>query len=234
MKSYFLLIALASCVFLLAAAGIAAAEDHGDRVCLYKDDNFHGHEQCYRPGEQVSDLKKMEIRSIRVYGRARAMLYEDRDFRGHMMEFTANVPDVERIPLTGSKEFHDHIGSLRLTSAYSESSKVYEPDYSYERFKQFPSVERVDEGVCVYERSRYEGRSQCWTSGTDISDLNASNWGDRISSIRVFGHGRLIGYRESDFHGERIVIDHDTPDIGIFAMRSSGNWNHEISSLQVQ
>jgi len=61
MNRYFLLIALSSCLILLAVTGFAAAEDHGDRVCIYKHENFHGHEQCFRPGEQVSDLKHVDI-----------------------------------------------------------------------------------------------------------------------------------------------------------------------------
>src|ERR1051326_9504507 len=131
MNKYLLFILLAACFILLALPGVAAADDHGDRLCLYKHDNFHGHEQCYRPGDEVSDLKHADIESIRVYGHARAMLYEDRDFRGHMMQFNANIPDLKRVPLTGEKEFHDHVGSLRVTSdyAFNSSGKVYEPEY---------------------------------------------------------------------------------------------------------
>jgi hypothetical protein len=235
MNKYFFLIALSSCLILLAVSGFAAAEDHGDRVCIYNHEDFHGHEQCFRPGEQVSDLKHSDIESIRVYGHAHAMLYEDRDFRGHMMEFSANIPDVKRLPLTGSKEFHDHIGSLRVTSdsAYN-NGKFYEPDYRVGRFKPFPGPQTMDEGVCVYDRPKYEGQVQCWSSGTDISDLNSGNWGDRISSVRVFGNGRLLGFRDTDFRGDRIVVDHDVSDLSDRPMRFSGNWNHEISSLQVQ
>jgi hypothetical protein len=235
MNRYFLLISLSSCLILLAVAGFAAADDHGDRVCIYNHDNFHGHEQCFRPGEEVSDLKHADVESIRVYGHARAMLYEDRDFRGHMMEFSANIPDMKRVPLTGSREFRDHVGSLRVTSEYAyNNGKVYEPENRYGRFKPYPGPETIDEGVCVYDRPGYEGRVQCWTSGTDIPDLNSGNWGDKISSIRVFGHGRLLGFRDPDFRGERVVVDHDVPDLSDYPMRVSGNWNHEISSLQVQ
>jgi hypothetical protein len=235
MNRYFLLIAISSCLILLAVAGFAAAEDHGDRVCIYNYDNFHGHEQCFRPGEEVSDLKHADVESVRVYGHAHAMLYEDRDFRGHMMEFSANIPNMKRVPLTGSREFHDHVGSLRVTSEYAyNSGKFYEPEYRYGRFKPYPAPETIDQGVCVYDRPGYEGRGQCWTSGTDIPDLNSRDWGDRISSIRVFGHGRLLGFRDPGFRGERVVVDHDVPDLSDYPMRVSGNWNHEISSLQVQ
>jgi hypothetical protein len=75
-----------------------------------------GHEQRYRPGDEVSGLKHADIASIRVFGHARAMLYEDRDFHGRMMDFTGDMPDLKRVPISGSKEWRDHIGSLRVTS----------------------------------------------------------------------------------------------------------------------
>jgi len=43
------------------------------------------------------------------------MLYEDRDFRGRMIDLSADVPDLKRV-LSGTKSFHEHIGSLRVTS----------------------------------------------------------------------------------------------------------------------
>src|SRR5437867_1909325 len=42
-------IVLSACLILLTLPASAAAEpDRGDRVCIYKHDNFHVHEQCYR------------------------------------------------------------------------------------------------------------------------------------------------------------------------------------------
>src|SRR5262245_57945956 len=126
--SLFLILSVV-CVILLALPGFAAKDrdDRGDRVCIYNDENFHGHEQCYRPGEQVSDLKKAKMESIRVYGRARAMLYEERDFRGRTMEFTTDIPDLKHVPMSGSKSWHEHVGSLRVTSdyAYDRDNRPY-------------------------------------------------------------------------------------------------------------
>jgi hypothetical protein len=234
MTKYFVFMFLGACFFLLALPGVAAAEDHGDRVCIYKHDNFQGHQQCFRPGESVSDLKNVDVGSIRVFGHARAMLYEDRDFRGHEMAFTGDMRDLRRLPVNGGKNWHDHVGSLRVMSDYaSDTSKLYIPDYDAGRFKPFFGTE-VDEGVCVYDRPNYEGRRQCWGSGTEISDLNSSNWQDKIASVRIFGHGSLVGFRDADFHGQEVFIDHDAPDLANVPMRFSGNWNHEISSLQVR
>ena len=171
MNRFALLLILGSCVVLLAAAGIAAAEDHGDRVCIYNHENFHGHEQCYRPGDEVSDLKHADIESIRVFGNVRAMVFEERDFRGSVVEFNSNIRDLKHVNLTGAKEL-DHVGSLRVISDVAfNSGKYYEPpDYAFVRSKPYPGTASIDEGVCVYERPRFEGRFQCWRSGTDVSD----------------------------------------------------------------
>src|SRR5579871_4860158 len=98
MNKSFVFIILASCFMLLVLAGVAAANDGSDKVCIYKNENFHGHEQCYRPGDEVSDLKHAEIGSIRVHGHARAMLYEDRDFNGHSIDFSTDVANLKRLP----------------------------------------------------------------------------------------------------------------------------------------
>ncbi len=45
----------------------------GDQVCVYKDINYFGAEQCYRLGEEINNLgnERDSISSIRVYGGAR-------------------------------------------------------------------------------------------------------------------------------------------------------------------
>ncbi len=243
MTKYSLFMILAACFILLILPAFAAARpDHGDRVCIYKHDDFHGHEQCYRPGEEVSDLKNVDVNSIRVFGHARVMLYEDRDFRGRTMELTGDMPNLSHVAMSGSKTWKDHVGSLRVLPeyAYYDRGTIYErghypppPDEIY-IFRSKPFLEIPQDGVCVYEKTRFEGRYQCWASNTDISDLSFANWKDKISSIRVFGHARLVGYKDTEFRGERITIDHDVSDLSDIPMRTAGNWNDEIRSLAVQ
>jgi hypothetical protein len=238
MTKYSLFFILSGCLILFALSAFAAAADHGDRVCIYKHDNFHGHEQCYRPGEEVSDLKHADVNSIRVFGHARAVIYEDRDFHGKMMEFSSDMPDLSRISISGGKSWHDHVGSLRVVS-----DSAYDRDRIYDKEHRAygivvpaypPTARIIDQGVCVFERPRFEGRSQCWSADTDISDLTFADWKDKISSVRVFGNARLLAYKDRDFRGDRIIIDHDVPDLRDYPQATSGNWNHEIASLEVR
>src|SRR5262249_18334992 len=91
----------------------------------------------------------------------------------------------------------------------------------------FRAEKKIDEGVCVYERPYYEGRFQCWASGTNISDLAPADWRDRIGSISVFGHARTAAYDRTGFRGDRLLIDHDVPDL-------RGDLKHEMFSVEVQ
>ena len=135
MRKFALLSVVAVCFTLIALPAFAKHHDRGDRVCVYRNSGFHGHEQCYLPGEEVADLKHADVSSVRVYGHARAVLFEDRDFGGRMMEFSTSVPDLHRIPMSSSRSWNDHVGSLQVVSADQPIAPAPLPDepdpYSY-------------------------------------------------------------------------------------------------------
>jgi hypothetical protein len=112
MKKCFVLMLSAACFLLMGAFARAASYDRGDRICLYQGRNFHGYEQCYRPGQTAFDLKHVQVGSLRVYGQALVTLYEAPDFRGSMIELNGDIPDLEHIPLATSIDFREGIGSL--------------------------------------------------------------------------------------------------------------------------
>ena len=91
------------------------------------------------------------------------------------------------------------------------------------------------DGICVYERADYQGRSECWNADDEVRDLaRVGNWSDKISSIRVFGRTVAVFYRDIDLRGERLRVDHDIPDLAQVSMRGFGTWNDQISSLEVE
>ena len=93
----------------------------------------------------------------------------------------------------------------------------------------------VTDGICVYDRRDFHGRSECWSAGAGIRDLaTAGNWSDRISSIRVFGRAYAVAYRDVGFRGENIIIDRDIPDLAELSARKFRNWDRQISSLQIE
>jgi hypothetical protein len=222
-----------------------------DQVCVYKDINYQGPEQCYGAGE-VGDLgaTRKSISSIRVYGRATVTVYENTDFRGRSEQFTSDVADLGRQMISGNTAWSDHIDSLRVTG----SPGIFNAGRSGNTgaYSRNPQVPR--DGICVYESPNYQGRSQCWNQGQSISDLaRQDNWSGQTSSIRLFGRAIAVVYPEANYRGESMTVDRDIPDLAVVSARNRGNargqdnsdgrgrgnarglsWDDRIASIHVQ
>src|SRR5204863_6021975 len=87
-----------------------------DRVCLYQDIHYEGWAECYRPGDQVPTMRdhNNNVSSIRIYGRATIIVYDNTDFRGQSAEFTSDVPDLGLRSFIGSRSWSDKIGSFEV------------------------------------------------------------------------------------------------------------------------
>jgi len=217
----------------LAIPGAAqfSRSNNADRVCVYRDNNYNGREQCYYPGDEISDIRGAEISSIRIDGRAAVVVYEDRDFRGSTMEFRSNTPDLAQVSMSGSRAWNDRVGSLRIISS-SNSGRYDSRNDDYGRYGYPSTNEQASlDTVCIYEDPNYRGRSQCWSAGAAIPDL--SGWSDRISSIRV-GAARVMVFRDIRYQGDRLIIDRDIPNLSQLGLRNAASWNDQISSMQIQ
>jgi hypothetical protein len=251
----FSILTLIVIVGLCAISGVDAAaqyraNDRGrgdrDRVCVYKDINYQGPEQCYAAGDQIDNLgaQRKSISSIRVYGRAAITVFENTGFRGHSTEFNSDVSDLGQRTMAGNTTWSDHIDSLRISQLAGSANGNDRRNPSDLRRDQ-PRQPR--DGVCVYDRANYEGRSECWNQGRDISDLaSQGNWNGQISSIRLFGSTVVTVYQNTGYDGQSLTIDRDIPDLS--AIRSTGNgngrgrgngrnffnWDRRISSIRFQ
>src|SRR5204862_176507 len=85
-----------------------------DQVCVYKDINYVGAQQCYSAGDEIANLgaQSKSISSIRVYGRSTVTVYENTTFRGHSEQFTSDVADLGRRMMSGNTAWSDHTDSL--------------------------------------------------------------------------------------------------------------------------
>jgi len=227
--------------------GRERTQDSRDRVCFYGDVRYQGWEQCYTAGDEITSLgsHKAAASSLRIFGRARVIVWDETGFNGRTTEFTSDVPDLNLRAASGGHTWNDRISSLRVVSGneppVSGGGNRY-PDSRYpdNRFpdnrsdNRYPE-QRVTDGICVFDRPNFEGRSQCWNTGEQLGDLaRAGGWSDRISSIRVFGRAAAVLYRDSGFRGESIVVDSDIPDLSRLAARGFGSWNNQISSIQIE
>ena len=195
-----------------------------DRVCFYRDVEYQGPSWCYRPGDELADLRNRgnEISSIRIFGRARVIVWDGEEFMGVTDEFDMDVPDLRLRAIEGRRNWNDRIDSFRVT-AFNRRGRGFGFGRGEDRDNR-PARDRI----CVYEDINYGGRSQCWNADEAERNLSGTGWNDRISSIRVYGRARIEVYRDADYRGQRVRIERDSADLGAI------NWSDQISSFQVR
>ena len=225
----------------------------GDQVCVYKDINYQGAVQCYSAGDELNTLgaQNRSISSIRLYGRATVTVYENIAFGGHSAQFTSDVSDLGRRMMQGNTSWSDRIDSLRISSPSGSgvpnfNDRKYANDL---RPNQQQRRQQPRDGICVYDRPNYTGRSECWNQGQNVSDLaRQGNWNGQISSIRLFGNSFAVVYQDAGYRGESLTVDRDIPDLAAIRGRGPGygngrgrgnrtnveNWDRQISSVQIQ
>jgi len=212
-----------------AAAGQGGRDD--DRVCFYRDVEYQGQAWCYRPGDELADLRdrRNEISSLRIFGRARVVVFDEREFVGASDEFDADVPDLTLRVMEGRRSWNDRIDSFEIRLAGRGRNDGGRGNRDDRNDSRNPDNRTSRDRICVYEGTNYQGRSQCWDAGEEEKNLNRTNgWNDRISSIRVFGRTSVDIYRDADFRGPRLSINGDAPDLDRM------NWGDQVSSFQVR
>jgi hypothetical protein len=254
-----------SIVVILAGAfslsSLKAQDNRGDRVCVYEHSRYEGWSQCFGPGEEIADLKSRnnKISSIRVFGRANASLFADTNYRGYELRVSNDIADlntyVVQQPIGNfPANWNDKVESLRVGG---DRDGDRDRDRDRNTSNRNPREREPRDGICVYDRTNFQGRSQCWESGDNLADLTRSgaDWSDRISSIRVFGRAAADLYSDTRFRGERLSVDRNIPDLAQFRLSSNNNgrgrgeargrgnangngrgnrsWNDQVSSLRV-
>jgi hypothetical protein len=197
-----------------------------DRVCFYRDIEYQGPSWCYRSGDELANLHNRgnEISSIRIFGRARVIVWDHEEFMGATDEFDMDVPDLRLRAMESRRNWNDRIDSFRVIAFNRRGRGV-----GFGRDRDDVSDNRpARDRICIYEDINYGGRSQCWSADEEERNLSGTGWNDRISSIRVYGRARLEVYRDADYRGQRVRIDRDASDLGAI------NWGDQISSFQVR
>jgi hypothetical protein len=89
-------------------------------------------------------------------------------------------------------------------------------------------------GACFYKDPGFGGGFFCLRRGERRESLG--DYGDKISSIRVFGNARVSVYDDRDFRGASASSNRDISDLRDWRVRQKAghSWNDRISSLSVQ
>jgi Protein of unknown function (DUF3011) len=90
----------------------------GGGACFYKDRNFGGSFFCLRRGELRESLGNYgdEISSIRVFGRARTTIYDDRNFTGARQKVLGDVVDLRQYSVSQKPghTWNNRVSSIRV------------------------------------------------------------------------------------------------------------------------
>jgi Peptidase inhibitor family I36 len=87
----------------------------GGGACFYKDRNFDGRYFCMRRGEARNSLGGYgdDISSIRVFGSARVVIFDDRNFSGAKQMIRGAVNDLRQL---GVRQKPGHTWNNRISS----------------------------------------------------------------------------------------------------------------------
>jgi hypothetical protein len=226
-----------------SASGQSGRSTSRAQVCVYENNFFGGWQQCFNQGDEIPDLgsHRGKISSIRLYGDARVIIFADKDFRGASMDVASDLNDLAQTRMTTgivNLTWNDQIESLRVIPARFDSRRDDIRDNRDSRDNRDNRDSGYSRGrqdaVCIYQEPNYRGRFQCYDSGDEVANLPRNgNWGNRISSIRVYGPSRVTLYRQIDFRGDRITINRDVPDLRQLRLEGRVTWDNQVSSIDI-
>jgi Protein of unknown function (DUF3011)/Peptidase inhibitor family I36 len=89
-------------------------------------------------------------------------------------------------------------------------------------------------GACFYKERNFSGSFFCLRRGESRDSLG--DYGDTISSVRIFGSARVTVYDDRNFRGSNATSGGDIPDLRGWRVNAKPGhtWNNRISSLRVR
>ena len=188
-----------------------------DGVCFYTDENYKGENFCVSSNESlrnIGDRYNDRISSIRIFGRAEVIVYDDESFNGSRQTVSRNMPKLDA--------WSDRITSIQVTSGRQSGGQY--GGQSQGQYEGWGSGNKPSDGVCFYRDENYRGENFCVSSNESVRNIG-DRYNDSISSIRVFGRAEVTVYDNESFNGSRQTISRDVPNLGA--------WSDRITSFQV-
>ena len=84
-------------------------------ACFFKEQGFRGDRFCVNRGDRLPALPGSfgdNISSMRLFGGARATVFNDRDFRGGKANFGRSIPDLRRERFRDGHTWNNRISSI--------------------------------------------------------------------------------------------------------------------------
>ncbi len=186
-------------------------------VCFYTDENYRGESYCAETGDNrrnVEDRFNDRFSSLRIFGGARVVVFEDENFGGPSTTFTNDIPNL--------RSWNDRITSFQVLGGRGGFFGGRPSDRDNGNWGRGNEPRN---GACFYTDEDYRGDRFCAETGGNIRNVR-DRFNDRISSIRVFGRARIIIYENENFSGASRTFNRDVPNLRGF--------NDRITSIEIR
>lgn len=102
------------------------------------------------------------------------------------------------------------------------------------RFDERDSMWKLDgDGACFYRGPGFTGQALCVRAGEDMERV-PQDWLEVFRSIKFFGRARaVVVFRDPDFQGRRVRIEHDEPDLELFRSERGETFERHVLSFRV-
>ena len=105
----------------ISSVEVASMRDPGDwdreGACFFKDENFRGEKFCVEKGDRMAQVPRGfsdRISSVRLYGRATVVVFQDADFRGRKLEIRDDVVNLQSFQVSPGHSWNDRVSSIRV------------------------------------------------------------------------------------------------------------------------
>jgi hypothetical protein len=204
-------------------------------ACFYKDADFRGDSFCLSVFENSNAMPlgmNDEISSIRIFGRASVMVFEDEAFRGGSIQLNASVQNL------APRGWNDRISSLRVLNGgfgndggnggrFGGGGGNGDGRPPVDGGGQVPR-----QGACFYTDAGFQGQRFCLARGQSAGMLPLG-FNDEISSVQLYGGASVTIYEHEGFGGQSIGISNSMQNLSGARSPNGFAWNDQISSIRV-
>ncbi len=222
-------------------------DDRDDRerrsgACFYTEENFGGDKFCLHGGERVGQVPpgfNDRISSVRIFGRTEITVYQNRDFREPSLRLHEDVANLQSYQVSPGHSWNDRISSIEVSrgheGGWGQDSGGHEGGWGHDgqgHDGQGRDQEWDRDGACFFKEAEFRGEKFCVPRGERMAQV-PPGFGDRISSVHLYGRVTVTLYQDSNFGGSNLRLQQDVQNLQSYQVKPGHSWNDRVSSIKV-
>ncbi len=236
--------------------------DYGNRdrrsgACFFRDADFRGESFCVDAGQRAAQVPEGfsdRISSVRIFGRSEVTVYQDRGFGGASLRLRDDVANLQSYQVSPGHSWNDRISSIDVGGGGRGWDRDRDRDHDWDRDRDRDHDWDHDRdrdhdwdrdrdrdqdrdrarrgGACFYKEANFQGERFCVDKGERVDNV-PPGFGDRISSIRIFGRTEVTLYQDTNFGGHSLRLRNDVNNLQGYQVAPGHSWNDRVSSMKV-